>query len=408
MASEKKSKIRRTTVREGCRGEAVGVSADGAREGPGAEAEACAGRVLVVAPTRLERDRARARLGAAGMSVAVVGRVSAAADRVASGEVDLVVTHASLPDGSGMDLARAIAETKSSVGVVLVTGEATVASAVEAMQSGALDLIDEGEEASSYVRRVGAAMSRARRVASREARIGQLRALCRQLNEARDEVTRHVGSLCDDLVGAYQELSDKMVEAGVAAELNAALRAELDIEDLLRTALEFALAKIGPMNAGVFLPGSSGDYALGAYVNYDCPKGTSESLLDHLADAVPPLVEGRDALTLLRDDASREAFFGASSGWMDGKAVVAFACEHEGESLAVCVFFRDESQAFDRESLAMFDTLRLLFTSQLARVIHLHHRHLPREAWGDEGHPFGESGDGDDEFGPDWRGGMAA
>lgn len=402
MASEKKPRIRRTTVREAQPVRAI------ASESIEAES-AGAGRVLVVAPTRLERDRARARLGSAGMQVAVVGRVSAAADRVAAGDVDLVVTHAALPDGSGLDLARAIAETRASVGVVLVAPEATVGLALEAMQAGALDLLSEGDDAASYAQRVRAALVRARRVAVREKRIAQLRELCRQLNEARDEVTKHVGSLCDDLVDAYQELSDKMIEAGAAAELNAALRAELDIEDLLRTALEFTLAKIGPMNAGVFLPGSSGDYALGAYVNYDCPKGTSEALLDHLADALPPLVEGRDGLTLLRDEASRTAFLGPSSSWLDAKAVVAFACEHEGEALAVCVFFRDEAQPFDRDALAMFDTLRNLFTNQLARVIHLHHRHLPRDAWGDDNHPFGDSGDSDDDhFGPDWRGGMAA
>lgn len=365
----------------------AGSGALGASEARAPEAvDAGVGRVLVVAPTRVERDRARARLSAAGMSVSVVGRVSAAADRVASGTVDLVVTHDRLPDGAGLDLARAIGETRCDVGVVLVSGSATVGLAVSAMQAGVLDLIElDGsvEEAGVYVARVSSALQKARSAAARERRVAQLRELCRQLNEVRDEVTKHVGSLCDDLVDAYQELSDRMVEAGTAAELRAALRAELDIEDLLRTALEFVLAKVGAMNAGVFLPGESGDFSLGAYVHAEGDKGHGEALLEHLGDALPGLLEGRDAVTLLPDEGSRRAFLGGSASWLEGKAVVAFACEHEGEHLATCVFFRDERQAFDRDALGVFDTLRVLFTRQLARVVHLHHRHLPRDAWGE-------------------------
>ena len=52
--------------------------------------------------------------------------------------------------------------------------------------------------------------------------------------------------------------------------------------------LEFTLSKIGSTNAAIFLPTSSGDYSLGAYVNYDIPRDGIEIMLDQLADVLAP------------------------------------------------------------------------------------------------------------------------
>lgn len=115
--------------------------------------------------------------------------------------------------------------------------------------------------------------------------------MCRRLNTAREQVSQQVDTLCSDLVNAYQELADHMNQVTTATEFKGLIRNELDIESLLRTTLEFVLSRSGPTNAAIFLPTTSGDYSLGAYVNYDCPKETVDVLLDHLANVVAPRFE---------------------------------------------------------------------------------------------------------------------
>ncbi|MFT3684124.1 MAG: hypothetical protein QM783_04210 [Phycisphaerales bacterium] len=51
-------------------------------------------------------------------------------------------------------------------------------------------------------------------------------------------------------------------DAKAANEFARLIQGELDVETLLRHALEFILARVGPTNAAVFLPGSTGEYAL--------------------------------------------------------------------------------------------------------------------------------------------------
>ena len=80
------------------------------------------------------------------------------------------------------------------------------------------------------------------------------------------------------------QCDDQMKNIALASELNTIFRQELDLESLLRTVLEYTLRKVGSTNAAIFLPSSTGDFTLGAYVNYDCPRDTAETLLDHLAD----------------------------------------------------------------------------------------------------------------------------
>jgi hypothetical protein len=63
------------------------------------------------------------------------------------------------------------------------------------------------------------------------------------------------------------------------------------------------------------------------------------------------------------------------------------ACRHSGETLAVFMIFRDRRNPFSAALLEQVKTIGELFASQLARVIHIHHRHLPKDKWGMLGDP---------------------
>ena len=49
------------------------------------------------------------------------------------------------------------------------------------------------------------------------------------------------------------------VPTTTALEFTGLIKQELDIENLLRTTLEYVLGRSGPTNAAVFLPTTSGD-----------------------------------------------------------------------------------------------------------------------------------------------------
>jgi len=173
----------------------------------------------------------------------------------------------------------------------------------------------------------------------------------------------------------------------LAAQFELLVRSELDVETLLRHVLEFVLANLGATNAAVFLPGSTGDYSLGAYVNYSCPKDAAEVLLDHLANVAAPNLEHTTGVIHIKTPEQLEARFGDSCGWIGDCEMLAFTCRSEGECLAVFTLFRERSTPFGSDAAAMLGMLSDVFGHQLARVIRIHHRHLPRDKWGSLGDP---------------------
>lgn len=187
-----------------------------------------------------------------------------------------------------------------------------------------------------------------------------------------------------------------MNQVTTASEFKGLIKQELDIEALLRTTLEFVLGRSGPTNAAVFLPTTSGDFSLGAYVNYDCPKDTVDILLDHMANVIAPKFEHVEQMVHLDTAEALDEYIGDQAEWLGDSHVAGFSCRHDGETLAIFLLFRDRHSPFGKALLDQVQTVGELFASQLARVIKIHHRHLPKEKWGRVGDP--EPGyDSDDE-----------
>lgn len=194
-----------------------------------------------------------------------------------------------------------------------------------------------------------------------------------------------------------------MNQAMITTEFGGLIRQELDIEALLRTTLEYVLARCGPTNAAVFLPTTSGDFSLGAYVNYDCPRDSADMLLDHLANAVAPKLEHLTEPRHLIDRDSVRELVGDDAIWLGESQVIAMACrvqpaegesdDHEpekpatakAECLAIVLLFRDVHSPYLHPFVSELSTIGGLFACQLARVIRIHHRHIPRDKWGAPG-----------------------
>lgn len=302
---------------------------------------------------------------------------------MASGSYDVVILDDSLPDGCGFDLVREYAlEAQAPVCFVVLSDRTDMDAAVEAMRNGAADFLSRPFAEAELSRRIAAAAERSRRLRDGQRRVERLKRICRRLNTAREEVSRQVDTLCNDLVTAYQDLADQMQHATMASEFSALVRQELDVESLLRTTLEYLLSKTGPTNAAVFLPTGHSDYSLGAYVNYDVPRDTADVLLDHLADIIAPRFEDEDRVRHFPDPEALRAVIDDDAAWLDDSAAVVFACrDSDADCLAVFCLFRDRRNPYSQAHLDQLLLIRDVFAEQLERVVRIHHRHTPEKQW---------------------------
>ncbi|MFI4896821.1 MAG: hypothetical protein ACIARR_03240 [Phycisphaerales bacterium JB059] len=360
------------------------TNSTGRGESPGAEHRSpCAGvRVLLVTSRSGVQRRLVKLLGKRVDVLSVSKTVLDARKRLSKGLHDLALIDSGIGGGIGCELAQEISLSSPGTVSAMLSDEADLDEAMHAMRAGATDLIALSVSDDDMLSRLEAACERAGRQREREARVSRLRRLCHQLNSARKEVSGHVGDLCNDLVEAYRELSDQFEDVSVSAELTSLLRQELDVESLLRTLLEYTLAKVGSTNAAIFLPSTSGEFSLGAYVNYDCPKDSAEVMMDHLANVMAPRFEHQDRVLAMSGSADLERYLGEDAHWLGESAAMVIACREDDECLAVITLFRDKRTPFGENDVKMLSIIAEHFGSQLSRVIHVHHRHLPKDQWG--------------------------
>ncbi len=332
-------------------------------------------RVLIVGGSRVERDLLLGQLAprVAKCTAAATGgraREMLAAEETPNDGRLIVVVHSDLADGPGLGFVESLSRERRPIAAVMISRRGDVDEAVAAMQAGAADLVPPGLGGEAMTRRLEDAAERVRR--------DDLAALCRRVGAQRPG--SNMVAVRDDEMGDTSEVNG-MQKATVAEEFSSLVRQELDIESLLRSVLEFVLDKIGATNAAVFLPTSSGEYNLGAYVNYTCPKDTAEVLLENLAATAAPALEDERRVLRISTEAQLHRVLGDGAEWIEGSEAIAFSCRHEDECLAAVVLFRDESQPFGAGAEALCEMIRTTLADQLARVIRVHHRCGTKSWW---------------------------
>lgn len=98
-------------------------------------------RLLVVDDDEDFRDELRGLLEEEGHEAAAVSSVSKALERLEAAEFDAVFTDLRMPRRGGLDLVREVRARWPATAIVVVTGFATVQTAVEAMRTGAFDYL---------------------------------------------------------------------------------------------------------------------------------------------------------------------------------------------------------------------------------------------------------------------------
>ncbi len=363
-------------------------------------------RIVAVTARASVRRRLSSMLHGHSESLEFVENGEAAIEHISTSNCDLVIIERALDGTDGIDLLNELTTSHPALVGVIIGQIENTDDAIRAMRAGACDLISIQNRNAHTTRRLLDSVKRAQRIRQRDARVDRLKKLCHKLNTARQDVSGQVGDLCSDLVTAYQDLSEQFGDVKLATEFNALLRQELEIESLLRTMLEFTLSKIGSTNAVVFLPTNSGDYSLGAYVNYDIPRDAAEVMLDQLADILAPEFEDATEVVSISGHVEMAEAMGNSSHWLEDSAVMVVSCQQDDECLAVLGLFRDETMPFSDEDVRVLSIIAKLFGEQLGRVIRVHHRHLPKDQWGtlDAGFydgPMDDDSDDDDYFSAD-------
>lgn len=293
------------------------------------------------------------------------------------GGYDLALIADALPDGGGIELATRIARDHADTRAIVLADPSRAAAGFAAIRAGITDVLLTPLAPDALDAALIHALDAQKHERSQRDRVERLRRLCKKLNQARLDVTDQVDVLCNDLVSAYQELANQMQQVAATSEYHALVRDELDLEQVLRKTLEYAIEKAGPTNAAIFLPATMDEYSLGGYVNYDCTSDSADMLLDHLADVLAPRVAERDELVHLTDNGTLAHWIGDDAAYLADSHVLAFAAHHEGESLAVVALFRDGDEPFHESVIEAAGAVGPVLGETLARVIKVHHRHIP-------------------------------
>ncbi len=375
--------------------------------------DACdSARILVVGGDPELRTSIVGMMKQRGHRCSHVSQMDSAQSALSQHRYDVVLIHSNLADGCSLELVELVSEINSSAKAIVFGESVGLPTTIASIRRGAVDVVNMPADLSEFADRMESALQKSRNDRQRDRRIRRLQRICQELDTAREEISDQVDLLCTELVSAYQELSTQLEDVAMAAEFRTLIRQELDVEDVLRTSLEFLLTKTGPTNAAVFLPDPDQHYSLGAYVNYDCPRESIDSVLGHLCQAICPQMADEQEIVAFDDASDFADWVGIDDGFFGDSNVLAFSCGHEGECLAVVVLFRGKRDPFPPEMAGTLDTIRDIFAEQLSRLIDIHHRAKP--SWPNEadddgfGDDYGNF-DFDDGQGSDYgNGGMAA
>ena len=182
--------------------------------------------------------------------------------------IEMLVTDVNLPDGDGTSLIETLQLHHPNASAIVITGAPSVDRAIDAIRHGALDFVPKPFTSEMLVQRLRSGLQRQATAAKRDQRFERLRGAVKRLNEARRTISKKVDLLCNDLVGAYGELSRQLDVVRTQEAFRKFIESAKDLEQLLCHAMDFLMRQVGYCNVGIWLTGEDGEFQLGAYMKY--------------------------------------------------------------------------------------------------------------------------------------------
>lgn len=319
-----------------------------------------------------------------------VSDINQALEDLTHNRYDVVIACADQNEAATLEVLKQIQDRHPNTESILISKTLPTADMLfKAIRSGATDVLCMPLNGDELMSRLKLAHARAVSRRREKNRIRKLQKTCDKLTAAHQDVSRQVDVLCNDLVHAYHDLATQMHQTVQNNDFLSYVGNELDLEHVLRRTLEYVLEKAGPTNAALFLPAMADEYSLGGYVNLDGSRESTTMILQHLADVVAPKMIDRENALHITDNQTLARWIGADAAYLEDAHVLAVRCQHEEETLAVLVAFRDQSTPYAPEMVQTFEAISTLLAEQLSRVIRIHHRHLPHGTEGDDEPAFG-------------------
>ncbi|WP_296600873.1 response regulator, partial [Phenylobacterium sp.] len=147
-------------------------------------------RIVVVDDERANLAALEATLGSQGYRISAYADPTAAAAAFRAGDADLLLTDLAMPGLDGLQLMHELTARDPDLATVIMTGEGSITSAVEAMREGALDYVLKPLKLSTLLPAISRALT-IRDLRRRNARLEEgLRARTAELERALEEADR--------------------------------------------------------------------------------------------------------------------------------------------------------------------------------------------------------------------------
>lgn len=281
-------------------------------------------------------------------------------------KIDLLVADLHLPDGRGMSLLPRLRQNHPSAGAVIITGDNSQHHAVDALRAGVCDFLPKPFTTDMLVDRIDNALKNRQTQTRDQARLEKLRIAFKKLNATRHTISKKVDLLCNDLVGAYGELSRQLDQVRIGENFRKTVTEAADLEQMLCHAMDWILRNAGYCNVAVWLAADDGQFELGAYMKYTIA-GEIE-LTEAMRHGLVPMVS-RDAYVHIKPSESKLKLSPAEFVLMANQEIVGVNCTYLGETLATVILFRDGKAPFTNEHEQMLKQISPIFAVALANIV---------------------------------------
>ena len=186
--------------------------------------------------------------------VRIAASIDQANAEMKSRPADVLLVNLQINDNAGLTLIKSLRQKYPRTHAIALSRGRKSDTCLEAWRAGAADMLIAPFQPDDPQRSLtGILGKRLRTSISSPRRNVRLRQVCKRLNKARHEISQQVDLLCNDLVRAYQEMAQQLNITQITVEFAQAIGDEIEVEGLLRRTMEWVLAKIGPINAAVYL-----------------------------------------------------------------------------------------------------------------------------------------------------------
>jgi len=351
------------------------------------KASVTAASILIIGEQADVRTQLATALTGLGHMCVTTNAIHAARDAMAGDAACDLLLIAASAGSTGLDIIREAQTSDPCVRALVYGASSSPAEVVEAIRSGASDFIVLPRDLDRITERVNQVLGRVQAHRERERRMADLAEACTELQATRDEMSDQVDTLCGDLASAYRTMREQISDVALASEYRALLGQELDLEAMLRTALEAMMQRIGPVNAAVYLQEAPGSWGVGAYVNYQWQDQDIMPMLKRLGEVIGPGMKDEHGLVRFDDTTEFAASEGDEMSLLEGSEIAAFACHRGDECIAVFTLFRESEVGFEDEHAAALDVMRTIVAEQMSRILRVHRRNAME--WPDE--PTGDN-----------------